>query len=227
MKISEIFYSIQGEGPKAGYPAVFLRLALCNLKCTWCDTKYTWDWTRYNYDKEVTELSISQIVGAITKFRCKHLVVTGGEPLIQQEELSRLVTNLRHEGFFIEVETNGTIIPNKLMTECVNQWNVSPKLKNSGNILHGKKVASAYSLFATFENSFFKFVVRSEKDLDEIKRLAKKCHIGIEKILLMPQARTRLQLETRSPRVIKLCLKSGYKFSPRLHIQFWNGKRGT
>jgi len=80
----EIFHSIQGEGPTNGTPAVFLRLAQCNLACSWCDTKYTWDWQHFSYDKEVVSLDAREVEERILELGCRHLVITGGEPLLQQ-----------------------------------------------------------------------------------------------------------------------------------------------
>ena len=111
MKVSEIFSSIQGEGPHAGKPSIFLRTALCNLKCVWCDTKYTWDWDNYDYSKEVHELPIEKVIEKIKEFEPKHLVITGGEPLIQQNDIASLLSKLGDD-YFVEVETDCTIIPN-------------------------------------------------------------------------------------------------------------------
>ena len=134
MKISEIFESIQGEGTNAGKPAIFLRTAECNLKCTWCDTKFTWDWKQFDYSKEVKEMSIKEIINSVSKFNVKHLVITGGEPLMQQDDLAELLSFIKPE-FYVEVETNGTILPNNTLNALVDQWNVSPKTTNSGNSL--------------------------------------------------------------------------------------------
>ena len=129
MKISEIFSSIQGEGIHAGKPSVFLRTALCNLKCVWCDTKYTWDWDNYDYSKEVHEISIEKVIEKIKEFEPKHIVITGGEPLIQQNDIALLLSKLGDD-YFVEVETDCTIIPDSVMLEHVNHWNVSPKTSN-------------------------------------------------------------------------------------------------
>ncbi len=107
----EIFNSLQGEGVNAGRPAIFLRLALCNLKCSWCDTKYTWDWGSYDQSKEVMEMSLADIEYHLLGQYCRYLVVTGGEPLIQRQELKDLLYSLREKGFSVEIETNGTIMP--------------------------------------------------------------------------------------------------------------------
>ena len=91
----EIFRSLQGEGITAGAPSVFLRLATCNLSCTWCDTKYTWDWERYDFKQEVVSLSSTEVEGRVVSFDCPRLVITGGEPLLQQKELAPLATSLK------------------------------------------------------------------------------------------------------------------------------------
>src|SRR3989442_11012171 len=105
MKVSEVFCSIQGEGRNAGKKAVFLRLALCNLACEWCDTKYTWDWKNYRYEDEVDEMTTAEIGSKIRSCGVKHLVLTGGEPMLQQSELLSLIKSLKTEGFYVEVET--------------------------------------------------------------------------------------------------------------------------
>lgn len=116
-------------------PSVFLRLATCNLACRWCDTKYTWDWTNFSYETEVVELEPTTIQQKIQAYDCSHVVITGGEPMLQQEGLQPLVESLAAEGYTFEVETNGTIAPTPGMLRHIEQWNVSPKLRTSGNLL--------------------------------------------------------------------------------------------
>ena len=88
----EIFYSLQGEGASIGVPTVFLRLATCNLTCTWCDTRYTWDWQGYDYDKEVMSLPVEDVEKRVLEFGCPRLVITGGEPMMQQKALASLAS---------------------------------------------------------------------------------------------------------------------------------------
>ena len=101
----EIFHSLQGEGVSLGMPCVFLRLALCNLRCTWCDTKYTWDWKNYQYDREIMNLEPEEVARRILAYDCPHLVLTGGEPTLQSSQAAPLLRSLRERDFFIEVET--------------------------------------------------------------------------------------------------------------------------
>ena len=112
-----------------------MRLATCNLACSWCDTKYTWDWQNFNYQTEVVELGPEIVQQKIQAYDCSHVVITGGEPMLQQEELQPPVESLATEGYTFEVETNGTIPPTPGMLRHIGQWNVSPKLRTSGNQL--------------------------------------------------------------------------------------------
>jgi organic radical activating enzyme len=225
MKISEIFESIQGEGNNAGKPAVFLRTAECNLKCVWCDTKYTWDWKNYDYSKEVNEMSIKEVRQSLEQFRIRHLVITGGEPLMQQDDLAELVTFLKPE-FYVEVETNGTILPNNALSTLVDQWNVSPKTKNSGNPLEMCEVNECYTFFSKKKNCYFKYVVESEDDLIEINQFISKYSLEKDRILLMTQAITKEEILAKENSVFTISKKNSLGFSPRLHVMKWGSQRG-
>jgi len=226
LKISEIFVSIQGEGPQAGKPAVFLRTAMCNLTCSWCDTKYTWDWDNFEYEKEVKEMSIDEIKNKVTESWIKHIVITGGEPLLQQDELSELLALLTSLKYFVEVETNCTIKPTEIMLKHVNQWNVSPKTKNSGNKLEQFEIAECYNFFAKLENSFFKFVVESEDDLEEIENFITKYNLPRNRVLLMPQASTKEELLSSKDLIQNISKSHNLGFTNRLQIEQWGNQRG-
>ena len=225
MKISEIFESIQGEGNNAGKPAVFLRTAECNLKCVWCDTKYTWDWKNYDYSKEVNEMSIKEVRQSLEQFRIRHLVITGGEPLMQQDDLAELLTFLKPK-FYVEVETNGTILPNNTLSVLVDQWNVSPKTKNSGNPLEMCEDNECYTFFSKKKNCYFKYVVESEEDLIEINQLISKYNLEKERVLLMTQAITKEEILEKEKNVFTISKKNNLGFSPRLHVMKWGSQRG-
>ena len=226
MKISEVFSSIQGEGIHAGKPSVFLRTALCNLKCVWCDTKYTWDWDNYDYSKEVHELPIEKVIEKIKEFEPKHIVITGGEPLIQQNDIASLLSKLGDD-YFVEVETDCTIIPNSALLEHVNHWNVSPKTSNSGNSREAREIPQCYDFFAKLENSVFKFVIENESDLKEIDELITKYSIPKNKILLMPQASTKDELNLKKEEIENIAKAKGLLFSSRLQVERWGNQRGT
>jgi organic radical activating enzyme len=226
MKISEIFSSIQGEGVHAGKPSVFLRTALCNLKCVWCDTKYTWDWDNYDYSKEVHEIPIEKVIEKIKEFEPKHIVITGGEPLIQQNDIALLLSKLGDD-YFVEVETDCTIIPDSIVLEHVNHWNVSPKTSNSENSRESREIPQCYDFFVKLDNSVFKFVIENESDLVEIDELITKYSIPKNKILLMPQASTKDELNLKKEEIEKIAMAKGLFFSSRLQVERWGNQLGT
>jgi organic radical activating enzyme len=223
----EIFHSIQGEGVYAGRPAAFLRLALCNLACAWCDTRYTWDWEHYDQRKEVVTISVDEAEEAIRRYRCRSLVVTGGEPLVQQRSLTPLVERLKGSGFWIEVETNGTIVPGKKLLGLVDHWSVSPKLENSGNPRPSRENSRALRLFRNLPLAHFKYVIEKADDLAELHGMLKKYEMPPDKIVLMPQARDRDALLERSRWLADVCKNEGYLFSTRLQILLWGDRRGV
>ena len=225
MQINEIFKSIQGEGPNFGKPAIFLRTAQCNLKCTWCDTKYTWDWKNYDYAKEVNEMTIEEIKEQILDLEIKHLVITGGEPLLQQDDLADLLSFLKPD-FYVEIETNCTILPNKMLTDLVDQWNVSPKTENSGNPLELYENDECYYFFANQENCFFKYVVENESDIPEIKKFVTKYNIPENRVQLMTQASTKEEISMKEKSISELAKLHNFSFSPRLHVAMWGSQRG-
>ena len=225
MQINEIFKSIQGEGPNFGKPAIFLRTAQCNLKCTWCDTKYTWDWENYDYTKEVKEMTLEEIKEQLLDLEIKHLVITGGEPLLQQDDLADLLSFLKPD-FYVEIETNCTILPNKMLTDLVDQWNVSPKTENSGNPLEMYENDECYYFFANQENCFFKYVVENESDIPEIKKFVAKYNIPENRVQLMTQASTKEEISAREKSISELAKANNFLFSPRLHVAMWGAQRG-
>ena len=223
----EIFYSVQGEGINLGKPAVFLRLVLCNLACTWCDTKYTWDWEQYDPEEQIMDIPPEQAEREILRHNCKYLVVTGGEPMIQQSQLIPMLERLKNREFRIEIETNGTIVPDPEMANLIDYWSVSPKLGNSGNPLSWREVPEGYAFFADLPSSHFKYVIQNESDLTEVQRIIEKYNLAPGRIILMPEAQTRSVLLERSRWLVELCQSRGYLFSTRLQILLWGNRRGV
>jgi len=223
----EIFHSIQGEGVNAGRPAVFLRLALCNLACVWCDTRYTWDWERFDQGREVTTVSVDEAEREIRRYRCRNLVVTGGEPLVQQKSLTPLLECLKARGFWIEIETNGTIVPGRRLLDIVDHWSVSPKLENSGNPRPSRENPDAYRLYRDLPSAHFKYVLEKADDLSELRAVMDRYEIPPDRIVLMPQAQDRDALLERSRWLVDICKSEGYLFSTRLQILLWGNRRGV
>ena len=222
----EIFHSIQGEGVSAGTPTVFLRLATCNLACTWCDTRYTWDWRNLDYADGVVEMALDEVERRVLEFGRPRLVITGGEPLLQQAVLAPLVSSLAGQGFYCELETNGTIAPSPDMIEGIAQWNVSPKLENSGNMTRAREVPDALSAFGHMDTAYFKFVVVAPPDVDEVAAIVERYGLASERVMLMPEGVTAEAMKKRGRWVAEACVERGFSFSPRLHILLWGDERG-
>jgi len=221
----EIFATVQGEGTSLGVPSVFVRLAGCNLICTWCDTAYTWDWSRFDKKKETEELGVAAVVERVrelAKDGVRNVVFTGGEPLLQQKELAEAAELLRVAGFRVEVETNGTIVPDHATAASVDQWNVSPKLASSGNALEKRSAPSAIAWFVARPNAFFKMVIVSKDDLDEIEKL----NLPRERILVMPEGTDPTTLAERSRWLAEICTEKGYRLGARMHVHIWGAERG-
>ena len=223
----EIFHSVQGEGVYAGKPAIFLRLALCNLACAWCDTRYTWDWEHFDQRREVVATSVDQAQEDIRRYTCRNLVVTGGEPLVQQRLLTPLLERVKDGGYWIELETNGTIAPQRKLLAIVDHWSVSPKLENSGNTLPARENSRALRLFRDLPSAHFKCVLEKPDDLAEIRALLAKYELPADRIVLMPQAQDRDTLLDRSLWLVDICKREGYLFSTRLQILLWGNRRGV
>jgi len=172
-------------------------------------------------------LSIREIEKRLLVQDCRRLIVTGGEPLIQQKELTNLLASLKTEGFYIEIETNGTIVPDGDLICLIDQWNVSPKLENSGNPLHLREIAEVYSFFTNLSSSYFKYVIQAEYDLSEVHDLIYKYNISRERVILMPEATDDETLIERGRWLAEVCKEEGYRFSTRLQVLLWRNKRGT
>jgi 7-carboxy-7-deazaguanine synthase len=226
LRLSEIFDSLQGEGVNVGKPCRFVRLALCNLHCHYCDTKYTWDFDHFDYEREVREASLSSLVQQLSEAPAGHVVVTGGEPLLQQRALAKVFERVPRE-LFIEIETNGTRVPLPSLLERVNQWNVSPKLASAGDREALRIRPDALAALRDSGRAYLKLVVKSEQDRDEAEALRQRFGFDRDRTLLMPEAATPEELHARSPEVAAWSQALSVRFSSRLHVTLWGGRRGT
>lgn len=224
MKISEIFHSIQGEGTLAGVSSIFIRTSGCNLRCVWCDTPYT------SWKPEGADMSVAAILDYIAAYPARHVVLTGGEPMLFEESVA-LCAALREHGMHITIETAGTVfrpIPCDLMS-------ISPKLANSTpladphwSIQHDKLRLQPDVLRQLMAHCDYqlKFVVSGEADLTEIQQLTESIGAPPDKVMLMPEGRSAAVLNERSVWIAELCKQYGYRYSPRLHVLLWGDKRG-
>ena len=235
----EIFHTLQGEGVSMGIPSVFIRSSLCNLHCVWCDTNYTWNWKgtpweheideKFSKEDYIVELPAKAAAELIAQYACKNVILTGGEPLLQQVAWLELIQHLRAQdpNYRFEVETNGTQLPDTNMDKAIDQWNVSAKLSNSNNTEKLRIKSEALHYFSNKENAWFKFVIQNEADLEEVQQLENSYNLSKERILLMPEGRTEEALQTKRLWLADICRDQGYRFSDRLHIQLWGSKRGV
>jgi len=227
LNVNEIFGpTIQGEGPSVGQRCAFLRLSGCNLTCTWCDTPYTWDWEGLNgepYDKtqETHPASLYEIHHQLTGLGVDLIIVSGGEPMMQQRNLGPLVDRLTRSGIRVEIETNGTIAPDINPT----RFNVSPKLAHS--LVRAKKRIKPDILAQYIGRSIFKFVCQQPTDLDEVIDIA--WNVGIPKrdIWIMPEGRDPVTLQSHAQAITDTAIGLGFNITPRLHVMTWGMRRGV
>jgi 7-carboxy-7-deazaguanine synthase len=227
LKISEIFYSIQGEGKLAGVPSAFIRLAGCDLRCLWCDTTYAL------HAHQGKDLAIEAVLQQIALYDTPYVVVTGGEPLISPQ-LPQLLHALKQQNKHITLETSAT----QYRPVTADLISISPKLAHS--IPHTGPHADfapihktrrlnieAIQYFIGHHEYQLKFVVGDQNDLAEVDQiLAELQNVSKDRIMLMPQARTKQQYRAVSPQVAKMCIEKGFRFCPRLHLELWGCRGG-
>lgn len=180
MKVSEIFYSIEGEGAEIGRLEVFVRLARCNLRCAWCDTKYALE--------NGEEMSIEEIVSAVRKYPCKSVSITGGEPLVQKQELLELVSQLKALGYWIQINTNGTIFDEEIF-KLVDLVSMDCKCPSSGMKSDHDVLEKTSKLFES--KSQFKFIIASEDDYEYAKKMVSSFFQNASRVIFQPEGNSR------------------------------------
>lgn len=211
-KIVEIFSSIQGEGLNVGIPSIFLRLWGCNLNCRWCDEMNS------RVGKYIL-MDISTIMEEIRKSKVRHVVITGGEPLIHRG-IEELVTAIKKEGYIITVETNGTVYVD---VEC-DLISLSPKL--NGSQQSPRMTCIDTLIIQKFINSGryqLKFVVNNSiEEINQIHKILRQLtNVNFERVMLMPQSQTYEELIAIDKDIVKFCLHNGYRFCDRLQLRIW------
>lgn len=218
--------TLQGEGPSCGQQALFVRLSRCNLSCPSCDTPYTWDWQRFDVETETHRRTAAEILGWALGYPTELLVVTGGEPLLQQEMLVPLVTAWAGAGRRVEVETNGTIVPAAALADAVAGFNVSPKLASFAASGDARRRINPEALRALVDcgRAVFKFVASSTADLDEIAELQRE--FALRPVWVMPEGTTTERLLEMMRALAEEVVARGWHLSTRLHVLLWGDARG-
>ncbi len=234
MLISELFYSLQGEGMLTGVPSVFIRTSGCNLRCRWCDTPYA------SWQPEGEQMTVAQVLGKVADWPlARHVVLTGGEPMVAPG-IHELAAGLRETGMHITIETAGTIPPGGIACDLAS---LSPKLAHSTPdaetagaawvqrheaLRFQPQVLAAW--LAAVPEFQLKFVVGEVGDVEEVAGLLRtEALSGVLpwRVQLMPEGRSVEELAARSAWVSQVCAERGWRYCQRLHIQLYGNTRGT
>jgi 7-carboxy-7-deazaguanine synthase len=225
MFIAETFTSLQGEGMLVGVPSHFIRTSGCNLRCRWCDTPYA-SWLPEGKRRAADELVAEAATSGVA-----HVVVTGGEPLLQRE-IGDLTRRLRAENLHVTVETSGSVDTD---FEC-DLLSVSPKTANSDppgrwHARHQRRRLDRgplRALIGRFPEHQLKFVVT---DVDDLRGVFDVLHdldpVEPSRVLLMAEGRSAAEVADKAPMVAALCSEHGFRYTPRLHLDLFGGVRGA
>jgi 7-carboxy-7-deazaguanine synthase len=227
MLISEIFHSVQGEGILTGVPSVFVRTSGCNLRCRWCDTPYA------SWKPEGETMTVDEIVRQVESYPSRHVVLTGGEPMIAPQ-MKSLAAALKQAGKHITIETAGTILPDGIVCDLAS---ISPKLADSTpqeepwKSRHEKTRWQPEVIREWIQHYDFqlKFVVSSDDDVRELEGMISQLETPIppSQILLMPEGRDAETLRQRDSWLVDVCKRTGFRYCRRVHIDLFGNKRGT
>ena len=213
-----------------GVPSIFVRTTRCNLHCIWCDTDYTWNWvgTRFahvqdaqpgyqKFDKKewIATCAVEEVAARVAAYPCRNVILTGGEPLLQQPGLVALMVALRLQSadYRFETETNGTLLPDAGFDGAIDQYNVSPKLENSANSRKLREKPAALRFFAGSPKANFKFVIAAPDDLAEVLDLLERYAIAPSKVWLMPEGTTADALAERRRWLVDICKQYNFRYS--------------
>jgi 7-carboxy-7-deazaguanine synthase len=228
VRVAEIYFSIQGEGFLTGTESVFVRASGCNLRCWFCDTPFA------SWNPEGDDLSVGEIVRQVEAEGCRHVVLTGGEPMLFAE-LVPLAATLKQRGLHVTIETAGTL---DLPIQC-DLMSLSPKLANStpaarrhprwsrrhDETRHAPHVVRR--LVRDYEYQV-KFVVDSPRDCNEVREYLERFpEIDPGRVMLMPQGTDPDELASRAQWLQPYCDAKGLRFCPRRQIEWFGLVRGT
>lgn len=227
IRLAEVFHSVQGEGSLLGTPSVFVRTTGCNLRCWFCDTPYT------SWQPEGSQTPLGELLSRILAYDCQHIVITGGEPLLQPTVVP-LIQSLQDAGKHVTVETAATLF----RPTSASLFSISPKLSNSTpsiersakwREIHERLRTSldVVRQMLTTAESQLKFVIDNPNDLPEVlEYLEQLPEVRADQVWLMPQTTDQESHAAKKEWLEPLAREHGFHFSPRLHIEQWGNVRG-
>jgi 7-carboxy-7-deazaguanine synthase len=247
--LSEIYEAVQGEGRLTGVPSVFVRTSTCNLRCAWsdskgnitkCDTPFT------SWDPEIWKPTEEHVLKEITQYKgITHVVITGGEPLIQPKQVAYLTRTLVERGYHVTIETNGTkSLQLSDLFGSIDQgdayrdkvlMSISPKLKSSVpvgtqfEVSHNRDRINKDTLSQLMSDydSYLKFVIATDRDLEEVDQLVSDLKVPKDAVYLMPEGITPERIQEGALMLAPICIEKGYRYSDRLHVRIFGQKRRT
>ena len=209
LPVTDIFYSLQGEGKLVGTPSIFIRLAGCPVRCSWCDTPKAWN------TQEAQRVPVNEIIRFTTKYSAKHIVITGGEPLIHRNT-THLADELTKRKFHITLETAG-IVFQKVRCDLLS---LSPKLPGTIPLPSTFKPAILKRLINQADDYQIKFVVANRRQIDQaVQLLEHHTFISRDNVMLMPNAKTQSAYRRLVPKLAKWSLQYGLALCPRLQLE--------
>lgn len=227
--VSEIFGpTVQGEGPNSGVPCMFLRLSNCNLDCHWCDTPFTWNWDAYDKEQEQTYLDWRTVYERLIAPDVGHIVISGGEPLLQQEALKPLMLELVAHGYTVEFETNGTIPPQDWLADLA-QFSVSPKLPHAQTTAQPLRPVGMerFAEMAWRSDAIrFKWVCATADDVELVKHHTYNFRIPEDATWVMPLGTDPETLAQSLSQITEPAIEAGFHVTNRLHVYIWGAERG-
>lgn len=219
MRITDIFYSLQGEGPAVGRPAIFIRLAGCNRSCLDCDEKKKYG---DRFEETTPSTVINRVKNYLKTYPNSRIIFTGGEPLLQSQDINTIISGL--PGQIFDIETNGTI---DTETELFTKFNiivVSPKKDSFSNLMESTSFLKHWQLISDEgrQNIYFKMVVGSLPwawSESEVKILLEKSGVSSSRVWLMPAGDDNNKLIISGKNTWKVAARLQCNFSDRLHIR--------
>lgn len=232
MRVNTVYdrVTIQGEGAHAGTRCTFVRLYGCNLHCRWCDSAETWDThgdngIAYPYRMNSQHWSVADIAASVAQLDVDVCIITGGEPLLQRDDLLDLTAMLGMYGIAVHVETNGTLRPGDL-AHHVEYFAVSPKLPSAeAGPAIALPVLREFALLG-WQRAGFKVVVSNLDELAEAAALFD--DIGVERRArwVMPEGITHDRVEAGLVELTEAALAHGFNVTGRQHVMLWGNERG-